>query len=159
MLSKTKKVFTTHLPVLCSVASSRSILSVQWRIGRLSLLFVPPTWRRNGDSYERKSPLTKRTGGSQKGEPVPKKSGGILFKRNRLEAYRFLDQYQSEFGVRWLLRRLKIYPNAYYNYRKHRKAGYCAQKAKIQKKIEEIYHKHSGVDGYRSMAAYLEREG
>ena len=51
MLSKTKKVFTTHLPVLCSVASSRSILSITWRIERLSLLFVPPTWRRNGDYY------------------------------------------------------------------------------------------------------------
>nr|DAN10812.1 MAG TPA: AAA ATPase [Caudoviricetes sp.]DAZ38739.1 MAG TPA: AAA ATPase [Caudoviricetes sp.] len=32
MLSKTKIVFTTHLPVLCSVASSRSILSITWRI-------------------------------------------------------------------------------------------------------------------------------
>ena len=49
MLSKTKKVFTTPLPVLCSVASSRTILSITWRIERLSLLFVPPTWRRNGD--------------------------------------------------------------------------------------------------------------
>ena len=25
--------------------------------------------------------------------------------------------------------------------------------------IEEIYHSHNGVDGYRSMAAYLERRG
>ena len=56
MLSKTKKVFTTHLPVLCSVASLRIILSITWRIERLSLLFVPPTERRrNGDLYERKS--------------------------------------------------------------------------------------------------------
>ena len=52
MLSKTKKVFTTHLPVLCSVASLRIILSITWRMGRLSLLFVPPTERRrNGDYY------------------------------------------------------------------------------------------------------------
>ena len=25
--------------------------------------------------------------------------------------------------------------------------------------IEEIYHKHNGVDGYRMMQAYLERVG
>lgn len=30
------------------------ILSATWRIGRLSLLFVPPTWRRNGDYYEQR---------------------------------------------------------------------------------------------------------
>jgi len=57
------------------------------------------------------------------------------------------------------LRRLGICPNAYYNYRKHRKADYYAQKAEVQKQIEEIYHSHNGVDGYRSMAAYLERKG
>ncbi len=37
-----------------------------------------------------------------------KKSGGILCKGNRLEAYRFIDSHQEEFGVRWLLRRLGI---------------------------------------------------
>ena len=52
MLSKTKKVFTTRLLVLCSIASLTIILSVAWRIKRLSLLFVPPTWRRNGDFYD-----------------------------------------------------------------------------------------------------------
>ena len=50
MLSKTE-VFTTHLPVLCSIASLTIILSATWRIKRLSLLFVPPIWRRNGDYY------------------------------------------------------------------------------------------------------------
>ena len=53
MLSKTKKVFTTHLPVLCSIASLIIILSAMWRIERLSLLFVPPTERRrNGDYHD-----------------------------------------------------------------------------------------------------------
>lgn len=33
----------THLPVLCSEASFRIILSITWRIERLSLQFVPPT--------------------------------------------------------------------------------------------------------------------
>ena len=61
--------------------------------------------------------------------------------------------------MRWLLRRLKLCPNAYYNYRKHRKADYCAQKAEVKEQIEEIYHSHNGVDGYRSMRGYLKRRG
>ncbi|WP_301591585.1 nucleotidyl transferase AbiEii/AbiGii toxin family protein [Anaerostipes faecis] len=52
MLSKTKKVFTTYLTVLCSIASLKTILSAMWKSERLSLLFVPPTWRRNGDYYD-----------------------------------------------------------------------------------------------------------
>lgn len=43
-----------------------------------------------------------------------------------------MDDHKEEFGVRWLLRRLELWPNAYYNYRKHRKADYYAQKAEIQ---------------------------
>jgi transposase InsO family protein len=58
-----------------------------------------------------------------------------------------------------LLRRFNIYPNAYYNYRKHRKADYYTQKAKVQEQIAEIYHEHNGVDGYRSMTVYLARKG
>ena len=61
--------------------------------------------------------------------------------------------------MRWLLRRLNICPNAYYNYRKHRKADYYAHKAEVQAQIKEIYHSHNGVDGYRSMTIYLERKG
>ena len=61
--------------------------------------------------------------------------------------------------MRWLLRRLAIYPNAYYNYRKHRKAAYYAQKAEVQEEIRKIYHSHNGVDGYRNMKVYLERKG
>lgn len=70
-----------------------------------------------------------------------------------------MDDHKEEFGVRWLLRRLEIWPNAYYNYRKHRKADYYAQKAEIQEQIRNIYHSHNGVDGYRSMTAYLKRAG
>ena len=55
--------------------------------------------------------------------------------------------------------RLGICPNAYYNYRKHRKADYYARKAEVQAQIQEIYHSHNGVDGYRSMKVYLERKG
>ena len=63
------------------------------------------------------------------------------------------------FGLRWLLRRLEICPNAYYNYRKHRKADYYAHKSEVHAQIQEIYHAHNGVDGYRSMKVYLERRG
>ncbi len=70
-----------------------------------------------------------------------------------------MEQYKNEFGVRWLLQKLDIYPNAYYNYRKHRKADYYAQKSEVQNKIQELYHTHNGVDGYRMMKVYLERAG
>ena len=70
-----------------------------------------------------------------------------------------MDGYKEVFGARWLLKRVGIYPNAYYNYRKHRKADYYARKAEILAQISEIYHKHNGVDGYRSMKVYLERRG
>lgn len=39
------------------------------------------------------------------------KSGGIHCKGNRLGAYRLIDDYQTELGVRWLLRRLAICPS------------------------------------------------
>ena len=87
-----------------------------------------------------------------------KKSGGILCKGDRLGAYRSMEQHHEEFGVRWLLL-LGISPNAYYNYRKHRKSGYCAKKSKVLEQIEEICHSHNGADGYRRMAVYLERRG
>ena len=54
---------------------------------------------------------------------------------------------------------MNICPNAYYNYRKHRKAAYYTQKSKVQAQIREIYHEHNGVDGYRSMTVYLARKG
>jgi len=54
---------------------------------------------------------------------------------------------------------LEIYPNAYYNYRKHRKKDYYAQKSEVMAQIRDIYHSHHGVDGYRSMTVYLARSG
>ena len=70
-----------------------------------------------------------------------------------LSVYR---KYHKDFGVRWSLRRLDICPNAYYNYRK---ADYYTQKSKVQTQVVEIYHEHSGVDGYRSTSVYLARKG
>lgn len=72
-----------------------------------------------------------------------------------MTAYRFIEENHHIFGVRWLLRRLSIYPNAYYNYLKHRKVDYYSQKTKIKEQILAIYHAHGGVDGYRQMRAYL----
>ena len=54
---------------------------------------------------------------------------------------------------------MRICPNAYYNYRKHRKSDYHAQKENVKAQIREIYHAHNGVDGYRSMTVYLSRKG
>ena len=88
-----------------------------------------------------------------------KKSSGILCEGNRLEAYRFIQKYNKEFGLRWLLRMFNICPNAYYNYLKNRKADYHQQKDEIKKSIREIYHSHGGVDGYRTIQAYLIRKG
>ena len=48
---------------------------------------------------------------------------------------RLIEQHNTEFGIRWLLKRLSIFPNAYYNYRKHRKVDYY-----IQKEAAEYYH-------------------
>lgn len=79
--------------------------------------------------------------------------------KKKLEAYRFVEKYQKDFGLRWLLRRLNICPNAYYNYRKHRKADYYTQKSRVQAQIRKIYHENNGVDGYRSMTVYLTRKG
>lgn len=75
-----------------------------------------------------------------------------------MTAYRFIEKNHHIFGVRWLLRRLNIYPNAYYNYLKHRKADYYTKKSKIKEEILTIYHAHGGVDGYRQMRAYLTRK-
>ena len=57
------------------------------------------------------------------------------------------------------MRRLKIYPNAYYNYRKQRKAAYQNEKKIIKEKINKIYHDHNGVVGYRMVKLYLENDG
>ena len=54
-----------------------------------------------------------------------------------------------------LNRKLHICPNAYYNYLKNRKADYHQQKDEIKDSIRKIYHSHGGVDGYRTIHAYL----
>jgi hypothetical protein len=70
-----------------------------------------------------------------------------------------MEQHGKEFGIRWLLRRLDICPNAYYNYRKHRKADYYARKEIAKAQIRDIYYAHNGVAGYQTMTVYLARRG
>lgn len=73
-------------------------------------------------------------------------------------AYRFIQENHKIFGMRWLLRRLNIFPNAYYNYIKSKKKDYYANKEKILIEIQNIYHENKGVNGYRSMRVFLERK-
>lgn len=61
--------------------------------------------------------------------------------------------------MRWLLRKLHICPNAYYNYIKSRKATYYANKEAVKQQIKDIYHSHNGVVGYRAVRAYLLKQG
>jgi hypothetical protein len=89
---------------------------------------------------------------------ILKKSSGILCKGNRLAEYRFIRENYHEFGVRWLLNKFNIYPNAYYNFLKNRKGNYNAQKSLIHDRIEEIYHDNNGVFGYRQIKRMLEKE-
>lgn len=52
---------------------------------------------------------------------------------------------------------MKICPNAYYNYKKDRKADYRTKKEQIQNRMLELYHEYSGNPGYRMMRVYLSR--
>ena len=58
-----------------------------------------------------------------------------------------------------MLRRFEIYPNAYYNYRKHRRAKEDAGKQNILRQIQALYHETNGVAGYRRMQVDLARKG
>ncbi len=72
--------------------------------------------------------------------------------------YRFIDKYKIEFGLRWLLRKFELSPNAYYNYLKNRKATYQKKKAKIQEAIKTIYYNNGRIIGHRWMVIFLARK-
>lgn len=74
-------------------------------------------------------------------------------------AYRFIEKHQGAFGLRWLLVRMGIYPNGYYNYLKQAKADYQGHKTIVCQNIESIYHELSGIVGHRAMRVFLERKG
>lgn len=52
--------------------------------------------------------------------------------------YRFIQNNHPEFGLRWLLRKFKLSPNAYYNFKKNKKSKYCRKKSAITDKIAQI---------------------
>ena len=57
------------------------------------------------------------------------------------------------------MKRFGIFPNAYYNHLKDRKAGYRQQKERLLNCITETYHERKGIPGYRLMAALLKSKG
>ena len=73
-------------------------------------------------------------------------------------AYRFIEDHQKAFGTRWLLKRMRIFPNAYYNYLKQTKASYWAKKEEILLEIKALYHEFGGILGHRSMRVFLARK-
>lgn len=73
--------------------------------------------------------------------------------------YRFIEDYSSLFGVRWLLNKFHIYPNAYYNYRKLRKTNYYKNKHRIHEEIKSIYDNSNRIIGHRAMKIFLARKG
>ena len=72
-------------------------------------------------------------------------------------AYRFIEIHQRNFGTRWLLKRMRIFPNAYYNYLKQTKTAYHGKKSEICCKIKDIYHEFGGILGHRSTRVFLAR--
>lgn len=72
--------------------------------------------------------------------------------------YRFIDNYKIEFGLRWLLRKFKLFPNAYYNYLKNRKASYRYEKSKVKEAIKSIYYNNGRIIGHRWMVIFLARQ-
>jgi putative transposase len=106
----------------------------------------------------RKFKVKKATRGTGKGKSFLKKGSGILCEGNRLKIYLFIQQNHDEFGIRWLLRKFKLSPNAYYNFLKNKKANYNTQKQKIKKEILKYYHRYNGTPGYRMINTLLERK-
>ena len=72
--------------------------------------------------------------------------------------YRFIDKYKTEFGLRWLLRKFELYPNAYYNYLKNKKAEYNKKKEIIKEEIKTIYYNNGRIIGHRWMVIFLARK-
>ncbi len=73
--------------------------------------------------------------------------------------YRFIQDNYKIFGLRWLLRKFELSPNAYYNFQRNRKSAYHAKKQSVQEEIKKIYHETSGIVGHRNVKIFLERKG
>ena len=73
--------------------------------------------------------------------------------------YWFIQHYSYLFGLRWLLSRLNVYPNAYYSYFHRNDVNHCYEKAFIYNRIYDKYHELGGIYGHRSMVKFLSNEG
>lgn len=73
--------------------------------------------------------------------------------------YRFIKENKNEFGLRWLLRRLSISSNAYYNYLKDNKREYREKREEICNEIKSIYFNCGRLIGHRGMVELLARKG
>ena len=73
--------------------------------------------------------------------------------------YRFIKDNYEMFGVRWLLRKFSLCPNAYYNFLKARRSGALHSKQIACNEIKSIYHETNGILGYRNMKIFLSRRG
>lgn len=58
----------------------------------------------------------------------------------RAKIIKLMKNHQRDFGTCWLLKRMGIFPFAYYNYLKKIKTAYRAEKEKIYREIKNIYH-------------------
>lgn len=65
----------------------------------------------------------------------------------------------KKFGLRWLLNKFMLSPNAYYNFLKNRKSYYYTQKQNTFDTIKKIYHETEGRLGHRNMRIFLIRNG
>lgn len=73
--------------------------------------------------------------------------------------YRFIKDNYETFGLRWLLHKCNLCPNAYYNFLKARRSASQSSKQMTCKEIESIYHETKGILGHRNMKIFLSRRG
>ncbi len=73
--------------------------------------------------------------------------------------YQFIQGNMKEFGLRWLLTKFKLSPNAYYNFLKNRKSHYSTRKQKALDTIQKIYHETGGILGHLTMRIFLIHKG
>ena len=83
-----------------------------------------------------------------------KKAAEVEAKGN-IEKYEFIKKNAYLFGLRWLLKRLNLSPNGYYNHLKNRKMKCLRNKQSVLLKIQEIFHRNNGVPGYRMITHEL----
>lgn len=86
-------------------------------------------------------------------------NGAVDPKGKPASKYSFVDRYRAQFGLNWLLKKLGIYPNGYYNYKKKRRAAYQSRKSCALELIGRIYRETGGRPGYRMMTAMLAERG